>query len=258
MLQSRYRNIVHVPSQFCQLKKTQSQCVFLRNLPLEIREEIYKYVVGEDLVHIVRKGRELAHVRCKFDWPWDVVRKCWCAAAHTCYDEASQLASTANGNAALLRTCSQIYIEAVSLIYSNNAFDFDNQDIFLFFSRSVLPQRLAQIRRLKLNLKVMDIEHTFPWIEAAPNGWSLMWLIIGRDMPGLKHLRVELVGLHGSPCPDMDADWWLQSLLQVRNLETFHLGYRASANYWTDFEDGVFETSKLLEGHIRSIVCSDP
>ena len=235
-----------------------SPCHFLAKLPLEIREEIYKYVVGGNLVHIVRKGDKLAHVRCAFDRPWDLFRECRRAAARTCYDDVPTLAFTANGNVALLRTCRQIYTEAVNIMYKHNSFDFDHQDLFLFFSRSILPQRLAQIRRLELNLDIINIKKSFPWIEPAPNSWSLMWSVIGKHMPGLRHLSVQLGGEYGRPYPDMDNDWWLQSLLQVRNLKTFHFAYRAPSSNWTEFGDGVFEMSSLLEDHITRIVCSAP
>lgn len=232
-------------------------CHLLARLPFEIREEIYNYVLGSNLVHIVRKGCYLAHVRCYPLWRSDLVRGCRPAAARTCHDRAPLLASTANGNLALLQTCRQIYIEAVHAMYARNTFDFDHQDLFLLFSRSILPQRLAHIRSLELHLEVTNIKNTFAWINPAPNSWKLMWTIIAEDMPALKHLRVGLVGEYARSYPDMDADWWLQCLLQVRNLKTFHLEYEASGNVWFEFGHTVYQMTKLLEDHIRSVVCSD-
>ncbi|KAL8992620.1 MAG: hypothetical protein Q9188_007546 [Gyalolechia gomerana] len=241
-------------SLFC-FREPMSPCHLLTRLPLEVRQEIYSYVVAGNLVHVARKGKRLAHVRCYSSWPSDLLRRCRPAAARTCHNKASLLASTANGNVALLQTCRQIYAEAVNIMYARNTFDFDHQDLFLFFSRSVLPQRLAQIRSLELHLQVASIKTSFPWIESAPNSWKLMWTTIAEDMPALKHLRLGLAGEYGRSYPDMNADWWLQCLLQVKNLKTFHLEYDAPWNVWTEFGPTIYQMTKLLEDHIRSVVC---
>lgn len=44
---------------------------FLTRLPLEIRQEIYAYVLGGNLIHILRKGKHLAHIRCKGEYESD-------------------------------------------------------------------------------------------------------------------------------------------------------------------------------------------
>ncbi|KAL9023860.1 MAG: hypothetical protein Q9196_006925 [Gyalolechia fulgens] len=234
-----------------------SPCHFLTRLPREIREEIYSYVVAGNLVHVARKGKQLAHVRCYSSWPSDPLRRCRPAAARTCHDKASMLASTANGNLALLQTCRQIYAEAVHIMYARNTFDFDHQNLFLFFSRSILPQRLARIRSLELHLEVASIEMSFPWIGPAPNSWKLMWTTIAEGMPALKHLRVGLAGEYGRSYPDMNADWWLQCLLQVKNLKTFHLEYDAPLDIWGEFGLGIYQMTRLLEDRIRCVVCSN-
>jgi len=51
----------------------QDSCL-LFNLPVEIRQTIYKYVFGPSLVHVESLGHRLAHVRCEkweFDDSWD-------------------------------------------------------------------------------------------------------------------------------------------------------------------------------------------
>ncbi|KAI4122487.1 MAG: hypothetical protein LQ341_007299 [Variospora aurantia] len=236
--------------------KSQTQSAFLTRLPLEVRQDIYTYVLGSNLTHIVCKQGRLAHVRCKHTQEMDHQRLCRTAAIGTCHDETSMLASTSNGNIALLGSCSQIYNEATDLLYSSNTFDFDHQDLFLFFARSILPSRLASIRCLHLNLKVSSIKQPFIWADNAPNGWSLMWEIIGRDMPGLKHLRVRLVGWTGAPFPTME-DWWMESMLQVKNLKTFRIIFDSPSNNWSEYGEGVIVMSTLLDDHIRSMVCSE-
>lgn len=142
------------------------------------------------------------------------------------------------------------------MICSRDTFAFDHQDLFLFFSPSILPQRLAAIRRLHLCLETSDIKQPFLWADFAPKGQNLMWEIIGRDIHGLKHLRLGLMGEHGAPYPTMNPSRWMESILQVRNLKTFHLDFYAPSNNWDELGDGGIELWTLLNDHMRSIVCS--
>ncbi|KAL9030618.1 MAG: hypothetical protein Q9180_006884, partial [Flavoplaca navasiana] len=96
-------------------KTPQPASLLLTRLPPEIRQEIYKYVVGGNLIHILRKGKHLAHVRCTRANLTDFERGCRPYAACTVYDEIGAIASTSNGNVALLRTCRAVYAEAVEM-----------------------------------------------------------------------------------------------------------------------------------------------
>ncbi|KAL8802980.1 MAG: hypothetical protein Q9182_003468 [Xanthomendoza sp. 2 TL-2023] len=235
----------------------QSDSLFLTRLPLEIRQEIYNYIVGGNLIHVVRKGQHLAHVRCKPGWEVDFQRDCRPHASSTCHSAASSMGFTANGNIALLRTCRQIYSEAVRIMYARNTFDFDHQDLFLLFSRSLLPQRLMAIRIIHLYCEERGLRWPFLKGGAGPSAWCLAWQVIRDEMPGLRHLRVKIVGEQGSSYPSEDLAWWVRPMLQVRGLKSFHLEFRAASNNWVEFGEGVFEMSRLLEERIRSVVCSD-
>ncbi|KAL8762371.1 MAG: hypothetical protein Q9184_001633, partial [Pyrenodesmia sp. 2 TL-2023] len=205
----RPRSLSTVP-----IQRANAQCQFLSILPLEIRQEIYKYVVGCNRVHIVRKSKHIAHVRCKcLDIETDFTRECRPGANGT-YKGDSKIAFTSNGNVALLRSCRQIYVEAVEIMYSSNTFDFDHQDLFLLFARSILPQRLALIRNLQLCLGTANLDEAFLWTEPAVKGWGSMWQIIGNDMPALKHLHVRLLEQNVTLHPTLDDDWWVKSILQ--------------------------------------------
>ncbi|KAL8677903.1 MAG: hypothetical protein Q9186_005714 [Xanthomendoza sp. 1 TL-2023] len=236
---------------------SQSDSRFLARLPLEIRQEIYNYIVGGNLVHVVRKGQHLAHVRCKHCWESDFQRDCRRYASNTCHSAAPSMGFTANGNIALLRTCRQVYSEALPIMYSHNTFDFDHQDLFLLFSRSLLPQRLMGIRMLHLYCKEWELRRPFLRTGAGPSAWSLTWQVIREGMPGLQHLHVKIAGEQGSCFPSEDRAWWVQPMLQIRDLKSFHLEFRVASNNWVEFGDGVFEMSRLLEEHIRSVVCSE-
>lgn len=74
---------------------------------------------------------------------------------------------------ALLRTCRQLYAEAVDLLYATNTFDFDHQDLFFLFARAVLPVRLEVVRRLHFYCREMDFASPFFKLD-GPSGWELM------------------------------------------------------------------------------------
>lgn len=242
------------------ITNSQSQSSFLTHLPLEIRQEIYSYVVAGDLKHVVRKGNKLAHVRCILSWEPDFSRACRPAAVGTCHAKASRLASTSNGNVALLRTCRQVYAEAVELMYSGNAFDFDHQDLFLHFSASVLPQRLAVIRRLHLDVEIPAILLNLTLDGPSPRAWGYMWMVVGRYMPGLKHLNMRIIGGHETPYLTLADSSWMDSIVQVRNLKTFRVEFCIpphKLHHWLELGYNVFEMTTMLECQIRSLVCPD-
>ncbi|KAL8984157.1 MAG: hypothetical protein Q9205_001799 [Flavoplaca limonia] len=235
----------------------QPASLLLTRLPPEIRHEIYKYVVGGNLIHILRKGRHLAHVRCtRYDLA-DFDRSCRPYAACTVDDEVGAIASTANGNVALLRTCRVVYAEAVEIMYATNIFDFDHQDLFLLFARGVAPQRLGLVRQMHLSCRGVFLGLPCKFEDGAGlNGWESMWAVVARAMPGLRHLRMRVTGEQGLAYPDEDR-WWVKSICQVRGLRSFHLEFRAPSNCWVVDGGGVFEKEKSLENYIRTVVCSE-
>ncbi|KAI4108834.1 MAG: hypothetical protein L6R37_000832 [Teloschistes peruensis] len=248
----RKRNLSSLP-----ISTSSGSCHFLERLPPEIREEIYHYVVGGSLNHIVRKGKHLGHVRCKLDCPSDFNRRCRPAARYPYYPEFENLCFTSNGNLALLRTCKQIYGESVQLMYKRNAFDFDHQDLFLFFASSILPQRLAEISRLHLTLDLALAIKPFRGPKPAPSAWNSLWQIIGQEMLGLKYLYLRLTGEQTLPLPTTQVEQWMEPILALRGLKNFHLELRAVAYNWPEYENIIHQLSKSYEEEIRKTICSD-
>lgn len=246
------------PHSLSRLPQTpQPASLLLTRLPPEIRQEIYKYVVGGNLIHILRKGKHLAHVRCTYDNLTDFERGCRPYAACTVYDEIGAIASTSNGNVALLRTCRAVYAEAVEILYATNIFDFDHQDLFLLFARGVAPQRLGLVRRMHLSCRGIFLGLPFKFEHGAGlSGWDSMWAVVAQAMPGLRHLRMRVTGEQGLAYPDEDR-WWVKSICQVRGLRSFHLEFRAPSNCWVVDRGEVFEKEKSLENYIRTVVCSE-
>ncbi|KAF2496143.1 hypothetical protein BU16DRAFT_367773 [Lophium mytilinum] len=96
----------------------------------------------------------------------------------------------------LLLTCRAIYLEAIELLYSGNAFHFGSRinqlpttgtiEYVLMFSQSVLPHRLASIREISLCSAVPIRD--FHKLE----DWEQMWNVIAGILK-LRVLNVELV-----------------------------------------------------------------
>ncbi|KAL8631723.1 hypothetical protein Q9189_002531 [Teloschistes chrysophthalmus] len=248
----RKRNLSSLP-----IRTSPGACYFLDRLPPEIRQEIYHYVVGGSLNHIVRKGKHLGHVRCRLDCPSDFNRRCRPAARYPYYPEFENLCSTSNGNLALLRTCKQIYGESVQVMYKRNAFDFDHQDLFLFFASSVLPQRLAEINRLHLTLDLTLAMKPFRGPKPAPNAWDSIWQIIGQKMIGLRYLYLRLTGEQTLPFPTTQLRQWMKPIMDLRGLKDFQLDLHAASYNWPEYEHVMHELSKSYGEEIRKTICSD-
>ncbi|KAI4243075.1 MAG: hypothetical protein LQ352_007106 [Teloschistes flavicans] len=249
----RKRNLSTLP-----LRTPPQGCHFLERLPPEIRQEIYHYVVGGSLNHVVRKGKHLAHVRCRLGGQSDFDRLCRPAARFPYWPQFENLCSTSNGNLALLRTCKQIYGESVEIMYKRNAFDFDHQDLFLLFVWSVLPQRLAQISRLHLTLDLALATKPFRGPKPAPNAWNLMWQVIGQEMLGLKYLYLRLIGEQSLPHPTTtQREQWMDPILDLRGLKSFHLDLSVASYNWPEYEHIVHRLGNSWEEVIRKTICSD-
>ncbi|KAL9586629.1 MAG: hypothetical protein Q9212_000764 [Teloschistes hypoglaucus] len=120
----------------------------LHRLPLELRQEIYGYVLGREenwLVFLPFKMRAVpaGHLITRGDVTdshfnhYKVVRD----------DRLFWPQRTA-----LLRTCRQVYREAVDLLYTNNTFVVKHPKILLTLAKYIPPQRLGSIRNLHIVL----------------------------------------------------------------------------------------------------------
>ena len=128
---------------------TNVDCMLLRRLPAELRSAIWAYAIGGDefcLITIPWKLTTAPHVdpAAAFD-TWDDIAL---SRYHTTSGCAVQPLTPRR--TALLKTCRQIYIEAVELLYSTNTFVLHDCDTLVTLSRSIPPQRLDSIRSLRL------------------------------------------------------------------------------------------------------------
>lgn len=194
----------------------QLDSALLTRLPLELRLEIYAYVFGGTIVHLVQIPRRIAHSRCRLRSAPDHIRICRPATRAPLHP---RLGTIATANVALLKTCRMVYSEAAPVLYAANTFDVCQQSTFIGFSRTIVPNRLAAIRSLHLDWYNVDIALA----TITPDGfrmWRRTWSIIANDMHGLRHLSLFMGTL--SPVIAMQEKW-LAPLCQVRGLRRFEL-----------------------------------
>ncbi|KAL5356473.1 hypothetical protein BJX96DRAFT_142862 [Aspergillus floccosus] len=219
----------------------QSQSALAR-LPWEIRHQIWSYVLGGRLLHIVRGHKTLLVIECLEDFGPDLETRqhgCWGWSCGPPFDWLGFYMQPQDGHPArpanllpLLQTCRVIYTEAVAVLYESNIFDFNHLDSLLYFRQSVLPQRLNQIRRLNLS---WDIQWSLSSACAFPSHDLPTWYKVCdvlASFHGLQELRVHLTsqsdlpaGEHGKPSwkPLLDAlqpiKWPTTSVVYLPSLE---------------------------------------
>jgi hypothetical protein len=190
----------------------QQHCAFFAKLPVELRFKIYKFVLSYSIIHTLALRRRMAHAKCSANKESDIERACLpqdheyiCRHPIWSDDEPWNPVTLSRADLALLRTCRQIYVEAINILYSSNTFDFATAESFNSFARTILSRRLAVITSLAIGF--FDIFETPRRILRGPpetsypqlyidleQDWDLMWNIIKTQMPSLRELRVVLFG----------------------------------------------------------------
>ncbi|KAI5378695.1 hypothetical protein J4E82_002581 [Alternaria postmessia] len=166
-----------------QLTVAQSQSTFINKLPLEIRRMIYEKALGEQPIHTTVSDGKLIARRCG-------LRNC------TCYLRPCPPGQRLHLALPLLRTCRQIYSEAVEYLYRANEFfistdleDFPTAGYLSYFFQS---QRIAQIGNLNIewdldrhqyfNVNLMPDHHRREWYRS----WDGL-----SNMTGLRRLHIK-------------------------------------------------------------------
>jgi hypothetical protein len=179
---------------------SQSQSPFFK-LPLELRQSIYRDVLGNSNIHVVSRkaGQLLRHTRCKcascpgsafFFEQGTTWRREW-----TCdgckYDmDGDRLP------AELLRTCRKIYSEAIDGLYSSNTFSFRDPKTFQKFATALLPQRLAQLRTLHLDLNCTPPHAGTPSQRGSPSSVGEIFTNICITLSSVPQLHVLELRIH--------------------------------------------------------------
>ncbi|KAF2110739.1 hypothetical protein BDV96DRAFT_199100 [Lophiotrema nucula] len=130
----------------------QGQDCHLYRLPYEIRDLIWQYALGGHHIHIVKRRGRLGSVYCPAEDPLDDSRKDLCLLSR---NDAGFYTPTAwppdVKPLGLLRSCRQIYSEAIEYLYSLNTFSFDDFTLLPIFLSMLLPQRRKLIASLHVS-----------------------------------------------------------------------------------------------------------
>ncbi|KAI9649384.1 hypothetical protein NHQ30_001959 [Ciborinia camelliae] len=176
---------------------------FFAVLSKEVRMEVYWWVLGGRVLHVVRREDRLGHVVCRCDRRdlevggmngEDACMVAGCrgvkipggSGVHERFGKGSR------GLIPLLKVCRRIYSEAIPLLYSTNTFNFDSMESLISFSNEILPRRFDSIQSLTLSLN-FSTSHLFN--ESTCNNlprWERTWMIIG-SMKSLKNLRATIL-----------------------------------------------------------------
>lgn len=199
----------------------QVNCGLLSKLPYDVRLIIYEMVLGGNVLHLSAqspKNRILYNI-CKHPDKIDqtgihqdcssisVLRPS--SAPRDDYEEATGLLP-------LLVTCRRIYSEAISSLYSNNTFEFNQIFAAFTFLKVMIPQqRLQRIRHFRLHLRIPR----HPLVNSrATRDWRDLWTFFGTEMPGLQTLYVQLLMLqpmeaHIESTQDNEAETWIRPMV---------------------------------------------
>ncbi|KAL8897972.1 MAG: hypothetical protein Q9207_006933 [Kuettlingeria erythrocarpa] len=201
----------------------------LSRLPLEIRHEIYNYVLG-------RQDNFLIMVPFKIR---AVLDSCTWDSNHLDHPERSDpLDIKANGQritdprrrfwpqrTALLRTCRQAYVEAVGLLYTRNTFVITHPQMLYRFAKSIPVQRFNLIRNLRISFSASNCGvlsyWTFNYWRRAE--WEMFWKLVA-SMDDLRTLKVDILDwtyYHLSPYNSL-----LRDISHIRGLQIFGLNIR--------------------------------
>ncbi|KJJ31721.1 hypothetical protein AFLA70_377g001300 [Aspergillus flavus AF70] len=274
---------------------SQSDSLFFRKLPAEIRLIIYNYAFGDEAIHLVQLKGKIRHVRCKHPSSsldrnrrccpvtparWRVQENCTAGQGHSDsvlypHTHASLPASLSNSSVALLRTCRAIYAEAADILYANAVFDVDDLHTFIAFSLIVCPQRLRSIKRLTVQWMpiwqpMAGQEHKSSIYSHTHNDhlWALFWSRIAalRGL-GQLHLSLDLGRFSGNAMGRVIGgkrlrlaidEPWVAPMLCVRGLKSFELGITARCDAYARrvMEQDLCRDAVALRDALRERMCS--
>ncbi len=148
-------------------------------LPRELRDMIYEEVLGGDFVH--------------FSWIQEHKRYIY---SDNTDRSVIYTGNRRNGKVALLRTCRNIYVEAIHVLYSTNTFGFGfnrHTNTPCGFFHAISSQRLAIITSIHIACHALTIFSLWTRSEAKEN-WTKLWATIATEMQMLKDVTVSFGG----------------------------------------------------------------
>lgn len=250
-------------------------CALLTKLPLELREMIFQEVLGNSQIHILSLPKRMGHITCQSQ-DRDHRRLCfpprertdprvlypWFDGQHNLYPyghgDQGQVAIWAppacdfyrdfdlsHSRLPLLQSCRQIYSEAINLLYTKNTFDFAHPRTLIWFTRTIVPERLALIASLQLCLvsKKLGVE--------LSRLWDKMCTVVTTQMPNLKHLSIYLLAEHLHEAGLQGR--MLSGFKRLRGLESFKLQLRDLPE---DFSNGDGDTEAAASAFVTDLMAN--
>lgn len=183
----------------------QSQSVLFGRLAKEVRQLIWTEVLGGHFLHIARAPKRLLAIRCAegSEVKLETGRHgCWGVTSRRrelgytpgfyhlpIFQHPAKPASLLP----LLQTCRQIYLESISIPYTENIFDINHIDTLLYLQQSILPRRLAQIRAVNLAWN-FQLPVTIGPTPYNLETWREACNVLAASYTGLSVLTVHLTG----------------------------------------------------------------
>ena len=228
----------------------------LNTLPLELRQQIYTYVLGSRVVHIFITPARLAHICCTLHTTPDFTRAC-CPSARQHVVPESVLIPQSEINVGLLLTCRQIYAETLSILYSSNTFDIDDLSAFNLLAANIPPTGLSAIRCLHLSWSAdfppLQLAETVSTAKAPYDDATYLrfWRTLASQMPALKELRMGITDTWWVRVLELE-DPWVQPIKETRGLEVFDMEIVAPSHHFWKKEQVDEFTHRL-----RNVLCKE-
>ena len=235
---------------------TNAKSQLLSKLPLEIRQKIYTYTLGTNLVHLVLTPHRVAHIVCTKPTATDFEREC-CPSARGCFVPGSIEIAPSDINVRLLRTCRQVYAEAMQMLYSTNTFDVDDLSAFNQFAANAPPVGLSSIKSLHLHwinaYPPLEFVETQSPAEAPYDDATYLrfWQTIAKEMPGLRELRLAINDIWDLRGLSMKNPW-VEPVKEVSGLTKFEVE-TVSHDQFLDRPDE--EQVTAFADELRKVVC---
>lgn len=194
----------------------QPKCVLLSKVPGEIRNPIYRLILGDRYLGIYDCGGGSWRSR---------VRHLEISPGQMSFPDPLLFLPT--NKLAILQTCRQVYVEAADLLYSTNRFQvLRMQDMKCFnkFMIFISPTRLATITSLTLVVNVDYFEPLHHLASYTFKHWKTLWALVCLRMTALRELSLHLRNLWAIENLKLTADtYWVKPFLSLRNLDNFEL-----------------------------------
>ena len=238
---SRQEHISTKPPRYPTLKTTNkprpSSSAFL-NLPLEVRLEIYRHLLGHHIFHLIRlhpdTRRRLIAVSNSSQYRID----------DSALSLARDLIGVQEKRLQPLLTCRQVYHEAIDILYQDNIFDIHDLQSLFDLHTTVPRKKFASIRILRVSWSLDELgpESCSHWIDFCS--------LVASEMQGLQELHFDLLrGFLHSRRASMGLDSaWVAAIMRIRQVRRVRLRIHCCRR-----DDlGLLEETKALQDYLHT------